>query len=206
MPARYAHSYSSRGVEDDDVEERVVPFRSRGQAVPRLRPVRGDDKADVTEAPSRPRRIRERPRLSSAQYAMTAVALIFAVLVVGWLLVQLGQIGRKLETTPPGASAATTVAAVRPSSQETSPPAAAPAPVPPANPAPVPTVGSRPGEGPLRSTLRALEPTYTVASGETLGSIARKFNTSVEALQGINNLPDRNVLSVGQKLVIPTQE
>ena len=45
--------------------------------------------------------------------------------------------------------------------------------------------------------------TYTVLSGDSLYSIARKYNTSVDELKRINNLVNNN-LSIGQKLVIPT--
>jgi LysM repeat protein len=73
---------------------------------------------------------------------------------------------------------------------------AAPPPAAPASP---------PGQGPLRATNRVLEASYVVVPGDTLGSIAAKFGTNVEALQSINNLADRNLLSVGQQLVIPNQ-
>lgn len=56
----------------------------------------------------------------------------------------------------------------------------------------------------IRSTIRVIAPNYTVTSGDTLSGIAQKFNTSVAALTGINNLPINIVLSVGQHLVIPT--
>lgn len=46
---------------------------------------------------------------------------------------------------------------------------------------------------------------YTVKSGDTLYSIAKKFNVSVEALNNTNNLSN-NTLSVGQILIIPTEE
>jgi LysM repeat protein len=65
---------------------------------------------------------------------------------------------------------------------------------------------TRPGDGALKTTSRVLEPTYTVKPGDTLNAIATRHGTTVDALQSINNLPDRNVLSVGQKLVIPNQE
>ena len=42
---------------------------------------------------------------------------------------------------------------------------------------------------------------YTVVSGDSLYSIARKFNTTVSALQDANNLVT-SVLTVGQKLII----
>lgn len=45
--------------------------------------------------------------------------------------------------------------------------------------------------------------TYTVNKGDTLYSIARKFNTTVSQLADINNLKS-TILSIGQKLIIPT--
>ena len=43
---------------------------------------------------------------------------------------------------------------------------------------------------------------YTVQKGDTLYSIARKFNTTVSALNEANNL-STSILSIGQKLIIP---
>lgn len=43
---------------------------------------------------------------------------------------------------------------------------------------------------------------YTVQKGDNLYSIARKYNTTVTALQTLNNLSTSN-LSIGQKLLIP---
>ena len=45
--------------------------------------------------------------------------------------------------------------------------------------------------------------TYKVVSGDSLYSIARKFNTSVDAIKELNNLTS-NLLSIGQTLKIPT--
>ena len=44
--------------------------------------------------------------------------------------------------------------------------------------------------------------TYTVEKGDSLYSISRRFNISVEELKSINNL-DSNLLSIGQVLIIP---
>ena len=44
--------------------------------------------------------------------------------------------------------------------------------------------------------------TYTVKSGDSLYSIARNFNTSVDQIKSLNNLTSNN-LSIGQKLLIP---
>jgi hypothetical protein len=57
--------------------------------------------------------------------------------------------------------------------------------------------------GAVTTEIRVLQPNYTVAPGDTLGNIARKHGTSVEALASINNLENRNSLGVGQKLIIP---
>ena len=43
---------------------------------------------------------------------------------------------------------------------------------------------------------------YTVEKGDSLYSISRRFNISVEELKSINNL-DSNLLSIGQVLIIP---
>ena len=44
--------------------------------------------------------------------------------------------------------------------------------------------------------------TYTVAKGDSLYQIAKKYNTTVEALKSLNNLTS-NTLTIGQKLIIP---
>jgi N-acetyl-anhydromuramyl-L-alanine amidase AmpD len=49
----------------------------------------------------------------------------------------------------------------------------------------------------------ASEKTYSVKQGDTLTKIAKKFDVTVEAIQGRNNLKSDLIL-VGQSLVIPT--
>jgi LysM repeat protein len=75
--------------------------------------------------------------------------------------------------------------------------------VAPAAPTPSAEAPPQPGSGPVTTEIRVLEPNYTVAPGDTLGIIARKHGTSVDALASINNLENRNSLNVGQKLIIP---
>lgn len=47
--------------------------------------------------------------------------------------------------------------------------------------------------------------TYVVSKGDTLYSIAKKFNIAIDKLKSINNLTN-NMLSIGQKLIIPFEE
>lgn len=45
--------------------------------------------------------------------------------------------------------------------------------------------------------------TYTVKNGDTLYSISRIFKTTVDSIKNVNNLKN-NILSIGQKLIIPS--
>jgi LysM repeat protein len=44
---------------------------------------------------------------------------------------------------------------------------------------------------------------YTVAAGDTLNAIARRYGVSVQELVAVNELTDQNRIRVGQKLIIP---
>ena len=44
---------------------------------------------------------------------------------------------------------------------------------------------------------------YVVKAGDTLGTIAQHFDVSVEELMAANGLTDRNLVSVGQSLIVP---
>ena len=45
--------------------------------------------------------------------------------------------------------------------------------------------------------------TYTVEPGDTLDGIAGRFGTTAGTIGGVNNLANLNILSIGQKLIIP---
>ncbi len=49
-------------------------------------------------------------------------------------------------------------------------------------------------------------PVYIVQPGDTLNSIAARFNVSINDLMAANNIADPNVLNAGQQLVIPGLE
>ncbi len=47
--------------------------------------------------------------------------------------------------------------------------------------------------------------TYTVAKGDSLWSISKKYNTTVDALKQLNGLTS-NILSIGQVLIVPSKK
>ncbi len=47
---------------------------------------------------------------------------------------------------------------------------------------------------------------YIVQSGDTLGVIAQKYNIAVDAIAEENDIPNINILEIGQQLIIPVPE
>ncbi|MCA1011534.1 LysM peptidoglycan-binding domain-containing protein [Halobacillus halophilus] len=45
--------------------------------------------------------------------------------------------------------------------------------------------------------------THIVTNGDTLTAIAQTFGTHVDLLAGVNNIPDPNIIGVGQRLLVP---
>ncbi len=60
--------------------------------------------------------------------------------------------------------------------------------------------------GTQHAAAQSSGPVYVVQPDDTLGSIAARFNVSINDLMAANNLSDPNVLDVGQQLVIPGLE
>lgn len=82
-------------------------------------------------------------------------------------------------------------------------------PAPSATPEPAPTETLTPAPGPTATPTpipSADQCTYTVEPGDTLFSIAGRFNTSVSDIAQANGLTNVNQIYVGQKLVIPDCE
>lgn len=48
--------------------------------------------------------------------------------------------------------------------------------------------------------------TYTVKSGDTLSGIAKKYNSTVEALVASNGIKNKDLIYVGQVLTIPVNK
>lgn len=55
-------------------------------------------------------------------------------------------------------------------------------------------------DGKQTSASTTPKTTYTVQKGDTLSAIAKKHNTTVDALQRLNNIANPNLIRVGQKL------
>ena len=55
-----------------------------------------------------------------------------------------------------------------------------------------------------KPTTNTNEVVYTVVKGDTLSSIAKKYGTTYKVLAEYNNINNPNVISVGQKIKIPT--
>ncbi len=73
------------------------------------------------------------------------------------------------------------------------------------SPTAVPTPTFIPTPNPTRTAV--IDPTeqqvYIVQSGDTLSTIAQRYGITVESIAEVNNLPNQNILSVGQVLIIP---
>lgn len=90
-------------------------------------------------------------------------------------------------------------------------PSATPAPVPTATETPLPTETltpsppthtPTPSPAPTQANTPVPPTRYTVRAGDTLASIAERYNTTVERIQQFNGLPN-DVIQVGQVLQIP---
>lgn len=194
-------SLRSRPASDPD-DGRVIPFNpARRRLSTQSRwALEGDEPAHEPERPARRRprsaRLLQREALNIATIGLLVVVLVVAA--IGLLMLLSARSPQPTASAPPspGPAAPPTMAA---SVAATAPPPAEP-PRPTSAPAATPTAFAAPG---VRAAVRVLEPTYTVQPGDTLASLAQRFNTTVDLLQAINNLPDRDSLQVGQKLIIP---
>ncbi len=151
-----------------------------------------------------------------ARFGLATVVLL--TLLSAGMLFRLAGVGVGLANSTLRGSASN--APPRPTAAATAP--SAPAQQPAAQPAPQtqPAPASAPAAAAQPTALAAAQPTapapapspttrpnqreYVVQQGDTLYSIAQRYNTTVDELVAANNLPSRNsILSIGQKLIIP---
>ena len=182
--------------DEEDGYPRVVTIgtagRSRAGGPGRRQPwTPRDSGTPVAPRRAEPSPMMSEPGMSRAQRFMIAGFIIVCVgMVLGMVMVRVwDEASRAVASLPPEGSES----AARQ-------PAGAPAPPAPAQPVEQPPA---PAAGAITTEIRVLQPNYTVAPGDTLGIIAHKHGTSVDALASMNNLENRNSLRVGQKLIIP---
>jgi LysM domain len=182
--------------DEDEEYPRVVPIGTGGRGwaggLSRHQPWTPRE-ADAPVAPRRhePPPLMTESSLSRTHRWMIAGFIIVCVgMVLGMTLVRVwDEASRAVAALPPeGAESTTRQAAAAPPSQSA---------------APADQQTAAPGAGGISTDIQVLQPNYTVAPGDTLGIIAHKHGTSVDALASINNLENRNSLRVGQKLIIP---
>jgi LysM repeat protein len=77
----------------------------------------------------------------------------------------------------------------------------APAMAPAASAAPAPA--SAPAATDTSAATTERPDTYTIQQGDTLWSISHKYDTSIKALQKLNNLKKHQLLHIGQVIKIP---
>jgi LysM repeat protein len=182
----------------DERPERVVPFPTRGIGEP-------DPPPPAPRRGGRPRRARRRrqnaPWLQRNALSVAAVAVLVALLSVGFGLAQLLS---RSEPTP----AFLSVGAVDQTASTSATSAAGPSQNGPAAQAAVadagpPAPAAEPSPRAIQANATVIQANYTVQAGDTLGKIAANFNTTVERIQAFNKLSDPRALRIGTKLVIP---
>lgn len=167
------------------------------QAQRRRRDAREGERA----APRRARRRRQStPWLQRNALSVAAVAVLVAFLSVGFALLQM------LNRGDPGSPLTLAQADLAVPTSSTNVLSAAAAsggvsivPAPPADGATPADAGQRT----IHTSVKVLQPDYTIAPGDTLVKIAERYNTSVERIQAFNNLSDPRSLRIGVKLIIP---
>jgi hypothetical protein len=180
---------------DEDPYPRVVPIssapRAKAQAAERAASQRepwtprNDDPAPAVPRPEPPAPPPARPREILSPIHQIMLATFFAVC-IGMVL---AMVAWRIWWQSPAAPASDTpgveqpLASVTPTDQSPEPP--------------------EKGTGPVVTEIQVLQANYSVAQGDTLGTIALRHNMSVEALASFNNLENRNSLRVGQRLIIP---
>ena len=112
----------------------------------------------------------------------------------------------EISTPPTGTTPAPAPADGQPTDATTAQPTPAPAPPPAVANTPVATSTAAPTPAPQPTATIAPGSVreHTVVAGDTLFALARRYESSVQAIVAANNLRDSNVtLQIGQRLIIP---
>ena len=121
---------------------------------------------------------------------MVGGVIVLTLLVVGGLQL------RSRAATPPMPPTLTPTATI----------AATPTLLPTETPTPLPLTSTRTASTtpiPTQANTAVPPTVYKVRPNDTLGTIADKFNTTIDAIQAFNGLSDADVIQVGQELQIP---
>jgi hypothetical protein len=142
------------------------------------------------EPARRARAVTPRVRLSRRTVAVAGVgATLLAAFVLAGAAGIFGGAPASTASPTPGVSPST---AATPSTSPASPSAAGSASV---APAPTSSVAATPSPAPTQRT-------YVVRQGDTLGEIAKRFDSTVAAIMAANGMPDADI-DIGQELIIP---
>jgi hypothetical protein len=150
--------------------------------------------------------VRTRPGVSVTSPPSGSQALLVGLMVVAFVVLVVARtsvpFGGGAAASPSPAASALVAASTSPlASDAVASPveSAAPSPVPSA-PTATPSAAASPAASAAPS---AAARTYRVKSGDTLSSIAGKFNTTVKAIVAANAIADPKTIRTGQVLVIP---
>ena len=163
----------------------------------------GDDGAALWHGAAAPPLVLEPARrmgaLPTASARSGGSAALIGLMVVAFLVLVLARIqspGGAGSSPDPSLAAGAAVSASPVATLDAGPSEAAPSPSPDGSAA-SPAATDRPPDA-------TAEPTrYTVKKGDTLSSIAGRFDTTVKKLKAANDIPDPRALKVGQVLIIP---
>jgi LysM repeat protein len=144
--------------------------------------------------------VHARPGVSVSSPKAGGQALLVGLMVVAFLVLVIARTN-PLASGAPSPSASPVASAVASAAA----PSVAPSPSPAASPdaSPTPALASATPAPSATPVPSASQRTYKVKSGDTIASIAAKFNTTVKAIVKANNITDPRTIHVGQVLVIP---
>ena len=178
----------------DDQRERLIPFPSRATSEAELATYgantrRRERRDGERSARRRPRRRNRTPWLQRNALSVAAVSVLVALLGLGFGMLQL--LNRPDATLTPLAGDITEQASTASTLNMAS-----------TSQPPVP-IAPEAVRREIQSSVRVIEPTYTVEAGDTLARIAGRYNTTAERIQALNNLADPRTLRIGARLIIP---